>query len=432
MYSSILIDGLFVASVTLIWFMLAYQCLLFFLGHKYYRQMRLFKPKTPAVPDSDLPAVSILVPCHNEERVIAHTIRALQALEYPEGKVEILIINDGSTDKTADVVREFTSDPRVRLLNVPPERAARGKSGALNYALGKATHPILAIYDADNMPERGALRPLAEQMMIDPSLGAAIGMYRAWNRKRALLTRFLNIEGISFQWILQAGRWMLMRLCTLPGTNYVIRRELVEQLDGWDESALTEDAELSIRIYQAGYRIQMIPASITWEQEPEGLKVWFRQRRRWVRGSNYLFQKYAGSLLKTRPRRIGWELLYSLALYYLFFLAVVISDVLFVLSVCGLIHIPVPGPYGMVWIFAYATFIGQLVIAISCEPGEDTGVNILLTCLMYFTYCQLWIPVVAAAFYDDFIVRREKTWAKTARYEVSAAAASQNRDTTER
>ncbi len=425
MYSSVLIDGLFVAAVTLIWFMLGYQCLLFFFGHRYYRQRRSGRRVAAAVPDADLPAVSILVPCHNEEQVIAHTIRKLLALDYPVAKLEILIINDGSTDRTADVVREFQADVRVRLLEVPPERAARGKSGALNFALGQARHGVLAIYDADNMPEPGALRPLAIQLLHDPTLGAAIGMYRAWNRKRALLTRFLNIEGIGFQWILQAGRWGLMRLTTLPGTNYVIRRSLVEQLGGWDESALTEDAELSVRIYQAGYRIQFIPDSVTWEQEPEGLRVWFRQRRRWVRGSNYLFQKYAGSLLRTKPRRIGFELLYSLALYYVFFLAVVISDVLFVLSASGVVRITVPGPYGMLWVFAYATFIGQLVIALSCEPGEDTALNILLTAIMYFTYCQLWIPVVAVAFYDDFIARREKKWAKTQRYEVSAAAAGE-------
>jgi cellulose synthase/poly-beta-1,6-N-acetylglucosamine synthase-like glycosyltransferase len=421
MVSNIFIDGLFVSAVTLIWFMLGYQCLLFFLGHRYYRQTRKARRDGPVVADGDLPGVSVLVPCHNEELVIAHTIRALQALEYPAGKIELLIINDGSTDRTAEVVRGFEADRRVRLLDVPKAFAARGKSGALNCALRQATHQLLAVYDADNLPEPGALRPLVERMVLDPTLGAAIGMYRAWNRKRALLTRFLNIEGIGFQWILQAGRWMLMRLTTLPGTNFVVRRSLVEQLNGWDESALTEDAELSIRIYQAGYRIQFVPNSVTWEQEPEGLKVWFRQRRRWVRGSNYLFQKYARGLLKTKPRRIGWELLYSLALYYLFFLAVVVSDVLFVLSASGLIRIAVPGPYAMVWVLAYATFIGQLVIALSCAEGEDTPLNILLTCVMYFTYCQLWIPVVAVAFYDDFIARREIKWAKTERYQVTSS-----------
>jgi hypothetical protein len=81
----------------------------------------------------------------------------------------------------------------------------------------------------------------------------------------------------------------------------------------------------------------------------------------------------------------------------------------------------VPGPYSLVWILAYATFVLQLVIALSCVEGEDSTVNILLTIVMYFTYCQLWIPVVAAAFYDDFIIRREIKWAKTERYQVGAA-----------
>jgi cellulose synthase/poly-beta-1,6-N-acetylglucosamine synthase-like glycosyltransferase len=424
-YSHLLIEILFVAAVTLIWFMLGYQLVLFFLGHLYYRRTRLASGRALALPEFGLPAISVLVPCHNEERVIEHTIRALLALDYPADKLEILIINDGSTDRTADLVRGFANEPRVRLLEVPSSIAARGKAGALNFGLRQARHAVLAVYDADNMPEPGALRPLVAQLSSDAKLGAVIGMYRAWNRHRSLLTRFVNVEGIGFQWILQAGRWMLMRLNTLPGTNYVIRKALVEQLGGWDEQALTEDFELSIRLYQAGYQIQFAPASVTWEQEPEDVKTWFRQRRRWVRGSNYIFKKFAGSLFRTRPRRIGVELLYSLALYYLFFLAVVASDLLFVLGATGLIRVNIPGPYSLVWLLAYTTFILQLVIALSCERGEDSPGNIGLIFVMYFTYCQLWIPVVAAAFYDDFIARREIKWAKTGRYEMGPGLGGQ-------
>lgn len=418
MYSSIVLDALFVVAVSLIWFMLAYQSVLFFLGHRYYRLTRRAADQRAPLPDEALPAISVLVPCHNEERVIAKTIQALLALDYPQDKIEILIINDGSTDRTGEIAAPFTTDRRVRLLDVPAAVAAHGKAAALNFALPHARHPVLAVYDADNTPEPGALRPLAERLISDPRLGAAIGMYRAINRKRALLTRFLNIEGIGFQWILQAGRWMLMRFVTLPGTNYVIRRELVESLGGWDEQALTEDAELTMRVYQAGYLVQFVPNSVSWEQEPETLRVWFRQRHRWVRGHNYLFRKYARGLLGFRPRRIGWELLYSLSLYYVFFGAIVISDLLFVLSAAGLVRIAVPGPYSVLWLFAYLTFVLQLVIALACEKGEDSLANILLTMVMYFSYCQLWIPVVARAFFDDFIVRREMKWVKTERYEI--------------
>jgi len=414
-------NGLFVVTVAMIWFMLGYQSVLFFLGHAYFRRTRRAAPADPAVPAGELPRISVLVPCHNEGRVIRHTLEALQKLDYPPELLEFLLINDGSTDDTAAVIEGFASDRRVRLLEVPRARSARGKAGALNFALPHARHALVAIYDADNLPEPGALRPLAEQLARNPQLAAAVGIYRAWNRRRALITRFVNIEGIGFQWMVQAGRWMIMRLTMLPGTNYIMRKSIVEKLGGWDERALTEDSELTMRLYQAGYQVQLVPTSVTWEQEPESLKVWFRQRRRWVRGFNYVMRKHASGLLHTRPRRTAFKILSSHLLYYLFFLAVVISDVLLVLSLAGTVNINVPGPYSLVWILAYATFVLQLIITLSCEPGEDSAVNILLTFVMYFTYCQLWIPVVAAAFYDDFIARRAIKWAKTERYEVGTA-----------
>ncbi len=418
-----IIDGMFVSTVALIWFMLGYQTLLFFLGHAYYRRTRQAKKNLPMVPDAELPCISILVPCHNEGRVIAHTLNALQKLDYPPNQIEFLLINDGSTDNTVEVIRGFAADPRVRMLEVPAPLSARGKSGALNFALSQARHPLIAIYDADNLPEPGAIRALAEQMVRYPKLAAAVGMYRAWNRRRALITRFVNIEGIGFQWMVQAGRWMLMRLTMLPGTNYIIRKSIVEKLGGWDEQALTEDSELTVRLYQAGYHVQLVPASVSWEQEPESLKVWFKQRRRWVRGFNYVLKKHAAGLIHAKPRRIAFEMLMSNLLYYFFFLAVVTSDALLVLCLTKLININVPGPYSLVWILAYATFVLQLVIALSCVEGEDSTFNILLTIVMYFTYCQLWIPVVAAAFYDDFIIRREIKWAKTERYQVGESLA---------
>lgn len=416
-----IIDGLFVSTVALIWFMLGYQSLLFFLGHVYYRRTRHAGKNLPEVPDAELPCISVMVPCHNEGQVIAHTLEALLKLDYPPEKLEFLMINDGSTDDTAEVIRGFSGHARVRLLEVPKHLSARGKSGALNYALSQARHPLIAIYDADNLPEAGAIRPLVVQLVRNPTLAAAVGIYRAWNRRRALITRFVNIEGIGFQWMVQAGRWMLMRLTMLPGTNYVIRKAIVEKMGGWDEQALTEDSELTVRLYQAGYQVQLVPTSVSWEQEPESLRVWFKQRRRWVRGFNYVMKKHAAGLMHAKPRRIAFEILSSHLLYYFFFLAVVISDALLVLCLAQVINIRVPGPYSLVWVFAYATFVLQLVIALSCEPGEDSPANILLTIVMYFTYCQLWIPVVAAAFYDDFIVHRAMKWVKTERYQVKPA-----------
>jgi cellulose synthase/poly-beta-1,6-N-acetylglucosamine synthase-like glycosyltransferase len=418
MHTHLIIEYLFVFSVIIIWFMLAYQFILFLLGYLYgfraEKQRRILEETS-----LDLPAISLMIPAHNEGMVITQTLEGLLRLDYPKDRIEILVINDGSTDDTAAQVMEIARrDSRVRLLNIPKELSARGKSAALNHGLKECLHRTIGVYDADNVPEPDSVLSLARQLVANPELGAVIGKFRCVNKNRNLLTRFINLESLAFQWIVQAGRWRLLRVATLPGTNYLIRRSILEELGGWDEQALTEDAELSIRVYQAGYLIKFVPYAVTWEQEPETLRVWFKQRVRWARGNNYVLQKYFAQVFRIRPRAMGLELFYSMAVYYIFFIAILLSDFLFVTSLMGLIQIPVPGPYKEVWILAYLLFVLEIVIALAGEK-EDTPGNIFLIALSYFTYCQLWIFVVLKGAYDDFIRKREHVWVKTQRFRVS-------------
>ncbi len=418
MFSHLIVDYLFVFSVIVIWFMLGYQFILFLLGYLYGFRAN-HQRQTLAEHPIELPAISLMIPAHNESMVIDETLQALLGLDYPRDRLEILVINDGSTDDTAEKVAAVAArDSRVRLLNVPKEFAARGKSAALNRGLAECKHQVIGIFDADNLPEPDSVIHLARQLEYNPRLGAVIGKFRCINRKKNLLTRFINLESLAFQWIVQAGRWWLLRMSTLPGTNYLIRRSLLEELGGWDEQALTEDSELSIRIYKAGYLIKFVPYAVTWEQEPETLKVWFKQRVRWARGNNYVLEKYFTQVFKIRPRVVGLELFYSMAVYYIFFTAILLSDLLFLASVAGLITIPVPGPYSEVWVFAFLLFLLELIIALSREK-EDSPLNILLLAASYFTYCQLWIPVVLKGAWDDFVMKREHVWVKTQRFRAS-------------
>ena len=182
----------------------------------------------------ELPAISIMIPAHNEEMVIAKTLDALLNLNYPREKIEFLVINDGSTDDTARIVE--TSLPRIQGSGslTSSAIAARGKAAALNQGLGLCRHDIIGIFDADNTPEADSVIHLARQLVSDERLGAVVGKFRCINKKKNLLTRFINIEGLAFQWIIQAGRWNLFQMATLPGTNYLMRRTLIEDLGGWD------------------------------------------------------------------------------------------------------------------------------------------------------------------------------------------------------
>jgi cellulose synthase/poly-beta-1,6-N-acetylglucosamine synthase-like glycosyltransferase len=408
---------LFVVAVILIWFMIAYQFALTLFGYinylKSFREKKLIDAS-----QFDFPSCTIMIPAHNEAKVIGRTIEAMLNLEYPKDKLTIMVINDGSKDETASIVGQFASgNPQVVLFTVPQGEGGKGKSRALNLGLKQVHSEIIAIYDADNTPDPKALHYLVAQLVSHKELGAVIGKFRTVNKDVNLLTRFINIETLSFQSILQAGRWQMHNIATLPGTNFVIRTDLVHSLDGWDEEALTEDSELSIRIYEKGYKIKFIPYAVTYEQEPQEWKVWLKQRMRWVRGNNYVISKFFKEIPKFRSKRLAFDILYTLSLYYVFFAAILISDVLFVVGGLGLVSISLPGPYTAVWVFAFFLYVIELFLAISYD-SEDSLKSIGLILIMYFTYCQFWIYVVIRAVYVEYIKKEKRVWDKTVRFDV--------------
>jgi len=406
---------IFVIAVILIWFMIGYQFLLTLFGYINYLKSIKEKKKIDES-EFDLPACTILIPAHNEEIVIGNTIEAMLRLNYPEDKLQIIVINDGSTDSTREIILSYSNiDSRVELYDVPKGEGGKGKSRALNLGIRQAKSEVIAIYDADNSPEKDALRYLVANLVSDKRLGAVLGKFRTENKKKNLLTRFINIETLSFQSMLQAGRWQMHRVATLPGTNFVMWAWLIKKLNGWDEEALTEDSELSIRIYEEGYLIKFIPYAMTFEQEPEKWKVFIKQRTRWVRGNFYVVGKFFKEIPKFKNKRLAFDVLYTLSLYYVFFVAIIISDLLFIVCALNLVSIALPGPYTIVWIMAFILFIVEITLAISYDSEESFG-NIFLIILMYFTYCQLWIYIVLKAAYADFIKREKHTWDKTVRF----------------
>jgi cellulose synthase/poly-beta-1,6-N-acetylglucosamine synthase-like glycosyltransferase len=411
------LSALFVLAVILIWFMIGYQFLLTVFG--YINFSRSLREKTHVDGMTlEYPACTILIPAHNEEKVIGHTLDAMLQLVYPRNKLKIVVINDGSTDTTRDIVTQYAAaDTRVELFDIPRGQGGKGKSRALNLGVQRVTSEVIAIYDADNMPDKHALRYLVAQLLLHNDLGAVIGKFRTVNKEATLLTRFINIETLSFQSMLQAGRWQMHQIATLPGTNFVMWTSIIRALNGWDEEALTEDSELSIRIYEEGYKIKFIPYAMTYEQEPQEWKVWVRQRMRWVRGNNYVIGKFFRHIPHFKNRRMGFDLLYTLALYYVFFVAIVVSDFLFVVSALELVSIALPGPYTAVWTLAFVLYLAEILLTLSYDR-EDSWRNLGLMVIMYFTYCQLWIYIVVKAWWSDYVRKEKRSWAKTERFEV--------------
>lgn len=411
-------EYLFIFSLFSIWSLLLINIILAMGGYIFY--FKNFDKEVKKI--NEYPIVSILVPAHNEAKVIGKTVESLLLLNYPKDKMELIVINDNSSDNSKDILEDIKNkynNYNFTIINTDNLTGGKGKSNALNIGYTISKGEFIAVYDADNTPDRNALRYLIQTIVMDDELGAVIGKFRTRNKNKNLLTKFINIETLSFQWMSQAGRWQLFNLCTIPGTNFILRKSIIEEIRGWDSKAIAEDTEISFRIYKLGYKIKLVPQSITWEQEPETVKVWIKQRTRWAKGNIYVLMKYIKNIFKQGKNKIVFDIAYFFSVYFLFLTSVIISDILFVLSIFKLVEISIPINFFIIWILSYLLFIIEVSISLSIEKGEATLENIFIVAIMYFTYSQLWLFVAIKGMIEylkDVIFKREVKWYKTERF----------------
>ncbi|MBQ6343131.1 MAG: glycosyltransferase family 2 protein [Anaerolineaceae bacterium] len=408
-------------AIAAIWFMMMLNVTLSIGGYIYIYRCNQSDGRIP-LPDDDYPMVSVLVPAHNEALVVQRTVRSLLNFDYPKDKYEIIVINDNSSDNTENIIADLAAEfPDNRLMCVSTDKVVggTGKSNALNIGFSVAAGSVIAIYDADNTPEPKALRLLVENLVADPKAGAVIGKFRTRNRNASLLSRFVNIETLSHQCMNQAGRFFFFKLCTIPGTNYVIRRSIVEAVGGWDVKALSEDTEISFRIYRMGYYIKLLPQAVTWEQEPHLLPVWFRQRVRWAKGNIYVMMKNFKYTFDRNAGPMRLDALYYALTYSIMLSSLVASDIIFIGGVLGKIQVRLGGFSSTLWMMAILVFIVSMMLTLSLERNEFTLESLGLVAMMLFTYAKLWVFVVVKAMWDmlmDSLFKREVKWDKTVRY----------------
>jgi len=190
-------------------------------------------------------------------------------------------------------------------------------------------------------------------------------------------------------------------------------------MGGWDEEALAEDTEISIRIYDTGRMIAFVPTAVTWEQEPETWNVWVKQRTRWVQGNTYVVVKFIHKLFTLHQKRSSLDILYFFVTYFGFLGGVLLSDLLFVLSILGWVHLSLLGPFTIIWVLAYVLFVVEIVVTLEIESTELTLMNFFVILLMYFTYSQLWLYLVVRGIVIQLRkqVRHEPiVWQKTERF----------------
>jgi cellulose synthase/poly-beta-1,6-N-acetylglucosamine synthase-like glycosyltransferase/peptidoglycan/xylan/chitin deacetylase (PgdA/CDA1 family) len=238
------------------------------------------------------PAVSVVIPAYNEELGIAATVQSLFTSGYPD--LDIVVVDDGSTDRTADVVAGLGL-PGVRLIR----QANVGKPAALNAGIRLARHDTLVLVDADTVFEPGAVQALvapfatARRSMV----GAVSGNTKVGNR-RGLLGSWQHIEYVIGFNLDRRMYDILQCMPTVPGAIGAFRREALEAVGGVSADTLAEDTDLTMAICRAGWRVIYVPEARAWTEAPAALGQLWRQRYRWCYGTMQAMWKHRGAVLE--------------------------------------------------------------------------------------------------------------------------------------
>lgn len=232
--------------------------------------------------DSELPTYSVMVPMFRESAVLPDLVDALSGMDYPAAKLDCMLILEAADRETIAVARAMTLPAFMRII-VVPDAQPRTKPKALNYALQLARGDIIAVYDAEDIPDPQQLRKAVQAFDQGDDVVCVQASLAIHNAEASWLTRQFALEyAAQFGGLLPT----LARLglpVPLGGTSNHFRRSFLEAAGGWDPYNVTEDADLGIRIARLGGRIVTIP-SLTLEEAPSRLAPWIKQRTRWLKG----------------------------------------------------------------------------------------------------------------------------------------------------
>jgi len=256
-----------------------------------------------AIPDGDLPRVTLLVPAYREAATIDRTLQALHDLDYPD--YEVLVVDDGSPDATAEIAHRHVSlDARFRLLR---KEVNEGKAMAMNDAIPLATGEIVVVVDADARLHRPALRHIAAHFVRLPRVAAVTGNPRVAN-PTTLLAELQTLEFTSIVSVLRRAQVVWGRILTVSGVISAFRKSALEDVGLFDPTMVTEDIDVTWRLQRRFYDVRYEPRALVDMTVPTTLKGLWRQRRRWADGLAQVLRRHHGIMRSWKSRR-QWPVL---------------------------------------------------------------------------------------------------------------------------
>jgi cellulose synthase/poly-beta-1,6-N-acetylglucosamine synthase-like glycosyltransferase/peptidoglycan/xylan/chitin deacetylase (PgdA/CDA1 family)/spore germination protein YaaH len=270
----------------------------------YLQKLRTRRPPSGSSPLR----IAVLIPAYQERAVICQTVRSVLASDA--GAFPVLVIDDGSTDGTAALVREtFAAEPRVRILEGPN----LGKWAALNRGFAALEVDVVVALDADTVFLPETVRLLSARFE-DPAVGAVAGNARVGN-VRNLLTRWQALEYVTCQNLDRRALARLDCISVVPGAVGAWRREAVRAAGGFSDDTLAEDADLTLRLLRAGWSIAYEEHAIALTEAPETVRDFLKQRFRWMFGTLQAAWKHRGALFRRKPAALGWVALPNILVF---------------------------------------------------------------------------------------------------------------------
>ncbi|MBS3171012.1 glycosyltransferase family 2 protein [Candidatus Woesearchaeota archaeon] len=229
--------------------------------------------------ESEDKTVSIIIPAYNEEKSIEKTILSALAIDYPKNKLEIIVVDDGSRDRTYEIAKKFESfkDPKLKVL----KKKNGGKGSALNLGINNSKADIIFTMDADTFVNPSTVKRMIS--FFDNKLVAAVTPSMGVYKPKSLWQKIQHIE-YALGVFLRKAFAVIDSMHVTPGAFSAYRRNFFKKYGGFDEKNITEDLEIALRIQSKKLRIENVPEAIVYTSAPKTFNELLVQRRRWYSG----------------------------------------------------------------------------------------------------------------------------------------------------
>ena len=353
----------------------------------------------------EMPAISIIVPAYNEGLLMERALSSLMNLDYPE--YQVVVVDDGSKDDT--LARAVAWEGRRGPVEVKVvTKRNGGKASALNAGIAASKHPFILCMDADSYLHPKTLLRAIEHFG-DPSVGAVAGNVKVENRGKIItkLQSFEYIEGLNLP---RRAQGFVAAVNIVPGPVGMFRREALEEVGGYDTDTFAEDADLTLKMISAGWRVVYEDGAIAWSEAPERWIDLCQQRYRWTRGILQAIRKRKGLFLRPFPDFPLWISTIQLGVEALVWPVMNVSAHLFFAIVALLF-----GASELIVYWMILLTLLDLVAALVTVSMEEESLTLVPMAFLYRFVFILFLDVVKTFATMEEFFRLDMGWGKLQR-----------------